>query len=95
MDDATAYAAGMAIASLAAAGVKWLSRRKERVLHKWAAPALGIIAAGAADAAFRQEIDLMGVLEGTGAGSTAILIHQLLWKGVLRPKLVKQPELKE
>lgn len=91
MDQATSYAAGMAVASLAAAGVKWLSKRKSKVLHKWAAPALGVVAAGAADALFRQEIDLAGVLEGTGAGSTAILLHQLVWKGLLRPKLVKEP----
>lgn len=89
MDQATSYAAGMAIASLAAAGVKWLSKRESKILHKWAAPLLGVVAAGAADAVFRQEIDLAGVLEGTGAGSTAILMHQLLWKGWLRPKLVK------
>lgn len=91
MDQTQSYAAAMALASLASAAVKWLSKRKEKVLHKWAAPVVGVVAAGAADAWLRQEIDLAGILEGTGAGSTAILVHQLLWKGWLRPKLTKGP----
>lgn len=90
MDQATGYAAAMAISSAAAALVKWLSKRQERVLHQWAAPVVGAVAAGAADALLRQELDLNTVMAGSGAMGTAALIHQLVWKGWLRSRVVKE-----
>lgn len=77
------------VTNVGAAVVKKLSKSKSETVYKWLTPVAAVGIGIGIEAATGTKAPLEAITAGTGVGGTAVLIHQLLWKGLIRPRISK------